>query len=64
VDLKQIADFIQSTGFPIFVAIILLYRVDSMHTANLNSIHENTLELRQLRTEISNRREVTPLKAA
>jgi hypothetical protein len=53
VDLKQIADFIQSTGFPIFVAVVLLWRVDAMHTANLMAISELILEVRLLRTELA-----------
>lgn len=54
-ELKEIAAFISSTGFPIFVAIVLLWRVDTMHTTNLMAIHENTLELRLLRVELVKR---------
>jgi hypothetical protein len=52
VDLKQIAEFISQTGFPIFVAIVLLWRVDNMHTANLEALHENTLEIKLLRVAL------------
>ncbi len=51
-DLKGAADFIQATGFPIFVAVVLLWRVDTMHTANLMALNALTLEIRLLRTQL------------
>jgi hypothetical protein len=40
--LPEIADFIQRIGFPIFVALVLLFRVESMHVENLTAIHALT----------------------
>lgn len=40
--LGEITAFIQGVGFPIFVALLLLYRVDNMHKENLVAIHALT----------------------
>jgi hypothetical protein len=50
--LSAIADFISRTGFPIFVAVVLLWRVDAMHAANLRAINELTIAIVQLRSMI------------
>jgi len=50
--LTQITQFINQTGFPIFVAVILLWRVDSMHTANLKAIEALTLAVNELRSTL------------
>lgn len=60
-DLKQLADFISQTGFPIFVAIVLLWRVDTMHTDNLKALHENTLEVKLLRVALDKHQATLPV---
>ena len=40
--MQQAVSFIQQVGFPIFVAVVLLYRVDVMHAENLKAIHALT----------------------
>ena len=40
--LQQAITFIQAVGFPIFVAVLLLFRVDRMHAENLTATHALT----------------------
>lgn len=40
--LTQAIAFIQGVGFPIFVAVVLLFRVDTMHAENLKAINALT----------------------
>lgn len=40
--LAQVTAFIQGVGFPIFVAVVLLFRVDTMHAENLRAINALT----------------------
>lgn len=37
--LAALTTFIQGVGFPIFVAVVLLFRVEKMHVENLTAIH-------------------------
>lgn len=55
--LAELTNFIQATGFPIFVALVLLWRVDQMHADNLRAIAALTLALNDLRAELAHRRE-------
>jgi len=38
--LDLLADFINKVGFPIFVAVVLLWRVDSRHAENVRAMNE------------------------
>ena len=40
--LQMVITFIQAVGFPIFVASVLLFRVDKMHAENLKAINALT----------------------
>lgn len=40
--------FIQAVGFPIFVAVVLLLRVEAMHVEQLKAIHALTQALNVL----------------
>jgi hypothetical protein len=53
VTLPDVSNFISQTGFPIFVAVVLLWRVDTMHAANLAAIHALTVEIRLLRVALT-----------
>ena len=41
-NLTALTAFIQSVGFPIFVAVVLLLRVQNMHVENLKAINALT----------------------
>lgn len=41
-EMQQVIAFIQGVGFPIFVACVLLFRVDKMHSENLRAINALT----------------------
>lgn len=40
--LAALTTFIQGVGFPIFVAVVLLFRVETMHVENLKAINALT----------------------
>ena len=47
--MQEWADFIKSVGFPVFVAMLLLLRVDAMHGENLKAIAALTEAVNMLR---------------
>ena len=51
--LDEFSHFIATLGFPIFVAVILLLRVDQMHAENIRAINELTQAISQLITVIA-----------
>jgi YvrJ protein family len=54
---KDITDFISSVGFPIAVAIYLLWRQDNQHIDNLKAIHELIVAVKALSEETKRRRD-------
>jgi Tfp pilus assembly protein PilN len=52
-ELQLLEDFIKSVGFPIFVAVLLLFRVDSMHKDNMHTNRQLARELAALRAHIA-----------
>lgn len=50
-----IQQFITQIGFPIFVAVVLLMRVDKMHSENIMAINNLVTTLRDLHTCIEKR---------
>lgn len=47
--LDQVITFINQCGFPVFVAAVLLWRVDRMHTENIHAVEQLTHAVRDLR---------------
>jgi hypothetical protein len=57
-DLQQVITFINQCGFPIFVAAVLLWRVDRMHAENNRALHLLTLAVNDLKAAILSSRKV------
>jgi len=52
-DWKALSEFINSSGFPIVVALLLLYQLFFLHLANIKAINDLTTEFKLLRTELA-----------
>jgi hypothetical protein len=48
VNLSDLAGLINQVGFPVFVAVVLLLRVDKMHAENIRAINALTAAIEAL----------------
>ena len=51
--MQDLITFINSCGFPIFVAVVLLWKVDTMHAENIRAIHSLTDAISELRNALN-----------